>query len=257
MDETPKPPVFSATAAHAKVALLIDADNISGAHADDLFRKAASYGNVIVRRAYGVMKNFPWRKEILHRYAIQPVARPVYVSGKNITDITLVIDAMDLAHRKIVNAVCIASNDSDFSPLAMKLRENGIAVYGFGDARAPSSFKASCDDFNYLSPDSEESEPDSEKADSETLNKKPENYSIKDLAKNLKDACVHYGDEDGWAFMASVGQYLKRIDPGFSPENYKHAKFKKLMESMDGFEVDENKNAAGYPSHPKIRIKVE
>ncbi len=250
MDETPKPPVFSATAAHARVALLIDADNVGDAHADDLFKKAAFYGNVIVRRAYGVMKNFPWKKEILHRYAITPVARPVYVAGKNITDITLVIDAMDLAHRKIINAVCIASNDSDFSPLAMKLRENGIPVYGFGDKRAPSSFRASCDGFNYLLPDSEESE--SEKPDSEKPRKKLESSPTKDLAKNLKDACMHCSDDDGWAFMVAVADYLKRIDPGFSPQNYGHVKFKKLMESMDGFEIDGNTND---PSQPKIRIQ--
>ena len=256
MENLPKPPGLPADAADAKVALLIDADNVSDKHADALMKKAAFYGNVIVRRAYGVMKNFPWKKEVLHRYAITPIARPAYVPGKNITDITLVIDAMDLAHRKIINVVCIASNDSDFSPLAMKLRENEILVYGFGDKRAPDSFKASCNAFNYLSIDSEKSDTDAEKHIPEESDVPPKKTTTKeDLIKNLMDACTEYGDNDGWMFMAAAGLYLKRIDPEFSPQNYGFEKFKKLIESMDEFEIDENLNTTGHPPNPKIRIK--
>lgn len=263
MENLPKPPGLPADVAHVKVALLIDADNVGDKHADDLMKKAAFYGNVIVRRAYGVMSNFQWKQEALHRYAITPVACPVYVSKKNTTDIMLAIDAMDLTRHQNINTVCIASNDSDFSPLAMKLREYGIAVYGFGNEKAQKSFIASCDGFNYLSTNSEESDADSEKPVSEksdtesskTVSEKPntppKKTTNKKLIKNLTDACTEYGDNDGWAYMGAIVNYLKRINPEFSPKNYGHAKFKKLIESLEGFEVDEIDGK----TQPKMRIK--
>ena len=143
-----------------RVALLIDTDNISDAYADELFNGAATYGNIIVRKGYGVFQTtggIGWRKEIILRHAIEPVARHVYVSGKNITDFALVIDALDLAYREIVDVICIVSNDSDFSLLAMKLREIGVKVCGFGTSNAPESFVNTCEEFVRLEPKQDES----------------------------------------------------------------------------------------------------
>ena len=154
-----------------RVALLIDTDNVPDGHADELFKRVAVYGNIIVRKGYGVFQTtgIRWRKEIVLGYAIEPVARHTYASGKNVTDFALVIDALDLAYRKAVDVICIVSNDSDFSLLAMKLREIGIKVCGFGTSSASESFVNACEEFVWLEPKQDESP----KAQKKPAQKKP------------------------------------------------------------------------------------
>lgn len=234
---------------HARVALLIDADNILPSYADTLLKKAASYGNTIIRRAYGQgAPNFPWPKEVILAYAIEPIMRFVSVPGKNIADIALVIDAMDLSYRKTVDKICIASDDSDFSLLAMKLRENGIKVYGFGTTNAQQSFVASCDEFNRLP-------AGDDKQDSE-LQLEPTNTAkmeedIADIRKAIMDACDSITDDDeGWVNLAAVGQYLRRVNPAFSVKDYGYSNLTKLVESLAEMEVKHNENTS-----PSIRKK--
>ncbi|MGI9297754.1 MAG: NYN domain-containing protein [Gammaproteobacteria bacterium] len=214
--------------AQTRVALLIDADNISPVHAGDLLKYAATHGNVVVRKGYGALGGgFPWKKEVVFKYAIEPVARYAYTSGKNVSDIALVIDAMDLMMHKSVEVVCIASNDSDFSLLAMKLRENGIKVYGFGEAKTLAAFVASCDNFVYLS--SEENSGESAAAGEAEI----------DIKQILADACDNYGDDNGWANLSAIGGYLVRVNPAFSAKNYGgYKKLGDLVRNLGGFEVE-------------------
>ena len=134
-----------------KIVVLIDADNIHAGYADKIIKKVASYGTPVVRRAYGRPLTFKnWRREILLKYAIEPVLRHSYAArSKNVADITLVIDAMDLMHRgkEYYDAFCIVSDDSDFAGLAMRLREEGMTVYGLGTDNAVESFVSACDVF--------------------------------------------------------------------------------------------------------------
>lgn len=233
----------------ARVALLIDTDNISDKHVDEIFKYAAEKGNVIVRRGYGVMR-FNWNKEEMFRYAIEPVTRFVHVSGKNVTDIALVIDALDLAYRKIIDVVCIVSNDSDFSLLAMKLREQGVQVYGVGTEDAQESFIASCDDFERL-PSFSERANDSVSAPDNSDIKNDSGIPNLEEAKNiLKDACERCEDESGWALASQVGTYIKRVQPAFSAKNYGYSKFSALVKATEVFDYDDKKSTA-----PKIRIK--
>ncbi|WOV91050.1 MAG: NYN domain-containing protein [Candidatus Zeuxoniibacter abyssi] len=221
---------------HATVALLIDVDNISPKHADALFKKAASYGNIIVRRAYGQgVPNFPWPKEVILAYAIEPVMRFVSIPGKNISDIALVIGAMDLMNHKTVDKICIASDDSDFSLLAMKLRENDIKVYGFGTEKAQQSFVASCDEFNRLSVGDDKQ--DSELQPEPTKTTKMEE-DIANIRKAIMDACNSIiGDDEGWVNLATVGQYLRRVNPAFSVKDYGYSNLTKLVDSLAEVEV--------------------
>ena len=234
-----------------RVALLIDADNVNASYAGDLLTHAAKYGDVIVRKGYGGLgQGFPWKKESMLKFAIEPVARYAYVSGKNVADIALVIDAMDLTYRKIVDVICLASNDSDFSLLAMKLREKGIKVYGFGEAKALAAFVSSCDGFVYLSGNNDE-DKSSEKtaakksaakttnADAET---KPSAETPPKLSPQIKrhfsDAYDNCGGENGgWVDLGEVAKYMQRIDPAFSPKKYGFSKLKNLVESTEDFHL--------------------
>lgn len=238
-----------------RVALLIDADNVGDNHAEFMFKHATAYGNVIVREAYSVMSGGQWKKESLFKYAIEPVMRPAYTSGKNSTDIVLVIGAMDLAYRKIVDVICIASNDSDFSPLAMKLRKSGVKVCGFGSRVAASeAFINSCDEFHYL-PDEVRtkiakpagaSNEDATQSASENESQTPADFPV---AKHLADAVEMYGDANGWANLGAAGNYLLRINPAFSPKNHGASKLMDLVKKIGGFDMRDT------PKDPKIKKK--
>ena len=223
-----------------RVALLIDTDNVSDVHADELVKLAAVYGNIIVRKGYGVFQpngGIRWRKEIVLENAIEPVARYVYKSGKNITDFALVIEALDLAYRKIVDVICIASNDSDFSLVAMKLREIGVKVCGFGTHNAAVAFVNACEEFERLGPKQSESEKlIKEDSDSPSTSHVLEE---KNISKVLAEACEHCHVDNGWVHLAEVGGYRRRINPAFSAKNYGDYKtLTELVKNLDEYEIN-------------------
>ena len=139
-----------ANSTETRLAVLIDADNISPALADDIFRKVYAIGTPIARRAYGMVNCFAsdggWAKA---QREFGVVARPQVsnVPGKNVADIALVIDAMEFLYRNPCEGICIISSDSDFSALASKIREGGKAAYGMGGPKTPASFRAACTRF--------------------------------------------------------------------------------------------------------------
>ena len=143
------------TTSETRLALLIDADNISPSLAGEIFKRVYSLGTPIIRRAYGMVNCFfaptsGWAK-IQREYGV--VARPQVsnVSGKNVADIALVIDAMEFLYRSPCEGICIVSSDSDFSALAAKIREGGKVVYGMGGQKTPESFRMACTRFFELS----------------------------------------------------------------------------------------------------------
>ena len=251
-----------------RVALLIDTDNVLDVHADELFKRVAVYGNIVVRKGYGVLRSdgFKWRKDIMFRHAIEPVARYVYVRGKNITDFALMIDALDLAYREIVDVICIVSNDSDFSLLAMKLREIGVKVCGFGTHSAAQAVISACDQFVRLGPQQDElqksitensadsnqvSEKKTEPKEStqESSDDSAQTLEEKDIRKMLGEVYDNCHDYDGWVLLSEVGRYLTRINPAFSAKNYGDYKtLTELVKSLDEYEIN--------PEHP-IKIKKQ
>src|ERR1700738_819236 len=134
-----------------RFAVLIDADNTSPRIAAGLFEEIARFGEASVRRIYG---DFPNQRRkswtyILQKYAIDPYQQFAYTTGKNASDIALVIDAMDLLHSGRFDGFCLVSSDSDFTRLASRLREQGADVYGFGAQKTPESFRQACRRFIY------------------------------------------------------------------------------------------------------------
>ena len=134
-----------------RLAVLIDADNASAKIADGLFEEIAKIGEASVRRIYGDFssaRSKGWA-DILSKHAIIPQQQFAYTTGKNASDITLVIDAMDLLHSGRFDGFCLVSSDSDFTRLAARIREQGVDVFGFGEQKTPESFRQACRRFVY------------------------------------------------------------------------------------------------------------
>ena len=134
-----------------RLAILIDADNTSPRIAAGLFEEVAKFGEARVRRIYGDFSGQRLKSwaEILQKYAIDPYQQFAYTTGKNASDIALVIDAMDLLHSGRFDGFCLVSSDSDFTRLASRLREQGADVFGFGEQKTPESFRQACRKFIY------------------------------------------------------------------------------------------------------------
>ena len=131
------------------IALLIDADNASYNAIDPVLTVLAELGSVNVRRVYGnwskpALKG--WR-DMTVRHGIEPQQQFDLTKGKNATDMKMTIDAMDLLFRGRVEGFGIMSSDSDFMPLAMRIRQDGLPVYGFGHAKTPEGFRRACTRF--------------------------------------------------------------------------------------------------------------
>jgi uncharacterized LabA/DUF88 family protein len=234
--------------AEARLAVLIDADNTSARHADDLLEELAKYGVPTVKRAYGdwtTQQLVKWKAE-LNRHAIQPVQQFAYTTGKNSTDSALIIDAMDLLYTGRLDAFAIVSSDSDFTRLATRLRESGVTVYGLGRRKTPESFRAACDRFIYLevlgngAVDEDETGPDEEPAP-----------PLPDLRRLLITAVEKTSADDGWASMSGVGNWLGKSHASFDPRNYGFAKLSSLAKAQDFLEVKGGSGSAPM----RVRIK--
>lgn len=211
------------------LAVLIDADNAQASIIHELLAEVSRYGTANVKRAYGDWSTphlKKWKDE-LHKMAIQPVQQFSYTAGKNATDSALIIDAMDLLHSGNLNGFCLVSSDSDFTPLATRIREAGLVVYGFGERKTPQPFVAACDKFIYsdiLKPTEKKSAKGKSKTDS------PEK-----LVRAAVDAAAQ---DDGWAHLSAVGSMLLKNDPSFDPRNYGFQKLGELVRAQKYLEIN-------------------
>ena len=183
-----------------RFAVLIDADNTSPRIAAGLFEEVAKFGEASARRIYGDFSSQRLRSwaDILQKYAIDPYQQFAYTSGKNASDIALVIDAMDLLHSGRFDGFCLVSSDSDFTRLASRLREQGADVYGFGEQKTPESFRQACRRFIYtenLLPEAPASAPEE---DSSVKALHPPSAAVPVLNK----AIAQMETEDGWVGLA-------------------------------------------------------
>jgi len=225
------------------IALLIDADNAPAAKIDFIIAELASYGMVHIRRAYGNWKKrglAGWER-ILNEYAIQPVQRFDIVKGKNATDMSLVIDAMDILYTRNADVFCLVTSDCDFTPLARRLREEGKQVIGFGGQHTPDPFTKSCSRFLYLDEDERARESRKEKASNPAILKGDSR-----LMATLRNAVEAVGDEEGWAPLGLVGSHISN-QGSFDPRNYGFRKLSDLFKAIDLFEVEEISVNGGSP----------
>ncbi|EDY81912.1 hypothetical protein VDG1235_1532 [Verrucomicrobiia bacterium DG1235] len=236
-------------ASSESIALLIDADNAPAAKIDFIIAELASYGSVDIRRAYGNWKKAAlsgWEK-VLHDYAIQPIQHFDIVKGKNASDMGLLIEAMDILYTKNLGTFCLVSSDCDFTPLVLRLRADGKQVIGFGDAKTPAPFVASCTRFLYLDDDKKAKAVDKDKSGSSK--KLKGDTKLMNLLRSAVDACA---DEDGWAPLGPVGQHIQN-QGSFDSRNYGFSKLSGLFAAIDTFESKKTRN--GNVSTFSVRIR--
>jgi uncharacterized LabA/DUF88 family protein len=232
-----------ATNTNQKLAVLIDADNAQASVIQELLAEVSRYGTATIKRAYGdwTTTNLKGWKEVLHKMAIQPIQQFSYTSGKNSTDASLIIDAMDVLHDDTVDGFCLVSSDSDFTRLATRIREEGKVVYGFGERKTPEPFVAACDKFIYteilrVKPE----EPKVEAAPAEVPAKLvAEVAQLPELRPMILTAIDAVAREDGWAPLGPVGSQMGKNNPSFDPRNYGFAQLGKLMRKQEYLEIKE------------------
>ncbi|MDD4000456.1 MAG: NYN domain-containing protein [Bacilli bacterium] len=211
------------------IALLIDSENISTKYLPIIIDEANKYGKINYKRVYGDWSSRllnPW-KAMCMEYGLTPVQQYSYTSGKNASDFTLVIDAMDILYKGKVDSFCIVSSDSDFTKLVTRLKEDNMFVFGMGESKTPLALVNSCETFAYLdkmlSVDEEEEKKEAEKEETKPQSKKKEESSITPLEivlHELKSIIKETSEDDGWSYWANVAQLFQRKYPGFHPRNY-------------------------------------
>ncbi|WP_127022236.1 NYN domain-containing protein [Flagellimonas beolgyonensis] len=227
------------------LAVLIDGDNIPSRYVKEMLEEIAKYGNPSIKRIYGDWTKpslVKW-KDVLLKNAITPVQQYGYTTGKNATDSAMIIDAMDILYSGKVNGFSLVSSDSDFTRLAIRLREAGMTVFGIGERKTPDPFIVSCDKFIYL-----EILHKTDPAESTTI-KKEKNAGVDKITPKVIDLILStiadVEDEEGWAFLGEVGALIQKKQPNFDARNYGFRKLTPLVKSLNQIEIGTRKNPKG------------
>lgn len=223
-----------------RLAVLIDAENASARIADALFSEIATLGEASARRIYGDFSSAQlsgWTK-VLARFAIQPQQNFANTKGKNSGDIALVIDAMDLLHSGRFDGFCLVSSDADFTRLASRIREEGVAVYGFGEQKTPESFRQACSRFIYTENLSVaaalEGPAPADRAPRKSAARRPASEAARLVATVIADMDE---DGDGWVAVGGLGDRLRNAYPDFDQRSYGYPKLSDLIRATGRFEV--------------------
>lgn len=243
------------------LAVLIDADNIPYANIKGMLDEIAKLGLPTIKRIYGDWTKptvSGWKPALLE-HAITPIQQYSYTSGKNATDSAMIIDAMDILHSEKVDGFCLVSSDSDFTRLAIRLRESGMLVIGIGEKKTPNPFIVACDKFIYIEiiGSKKESKSSGSVPNTPVAVQQPEfdvidNRFIQLIRTTIEDLS---GDND-WAFLAEVGSLIMKKKPDFDPRNYGFQKLTPLIKSLDKyFEVDEREVEKSHIKHIYVRVR--
>ncbi len=232
--------------ASRRIAMLVDGDNAQPALLGHALAETAKHGDVITRRVYGNWTNSgksAWKK-VIHECAALPVQQFAYIPGKNATDIALIIDAMDLLHSGTVDGFCVVSSDSDYTRLAIRVREQGMFMMGVGRSDTPESFQNACEVFVHT----EQFAPEKAKAgkqESAAAQSAPQPGGdgkgddddawisiMRQAIKNAKKSA------DGRVHLGVIGNQAKQIDATFDSKKYGVGQLNKLIRTRpDEFEV--------------------
>lgn len=250
------------------IAVLIDGDNAQAKLIKEIIEEVSKYGKATIRRIYGdwTQSQMNSWKEVINKYSINPVQKFSYTTGKNSTDSSIIIDAMDILHSGSVEGFCIVSSDSDYTGLAKRVREEGLFVMGIGKRITPIAFVNSCEVFTYTE-NLVDHEPETakDKAGPKKLVKtaKKKTVSKPEAAKgalkpeidmNLIDKAFEISaNEDEEAYISNVGFALRRIDPSFDPRTYGFRTLTRLFESLSKYAVV--KKEINGLSHPILKLK--
>jgi uncharacterized LabA/DUF88 family protein len=252
-----------------RLAVLIDADNVPYSNIKGILEEMAKYGTPIVKRIYAdwTKPTVSGWKTVLLENAITPVQQYSYTSGKNATDSAMIIDAMDILYSNRMDGFCLVSSDSDFTKLATRLREAGMKVFGFGEKKTPTAFIAACDKFIYIEILStvvkrEEVKPPVRSSTRSNIAVKAvpaASITIskvdKELIKLITDSINDIADENGWAFLGELGNFLLKKQPNFDSRNYGFNKLVSLIKNIGRFQIDERESGKGNIKHVYVKAK--
>ena len=238
----------------AKFAVLIDAENAAPDVIEPLLKEVAKYGIALIRRVYG-----DWAKPQLSGWklkaidlAIRPMQQCSYATGKNSADIALIIDAMDLLHTHNLDGFCIVSSDSDYTSLAIRIREQGLQVFGFGEVKTKQAFISACDRFIFtesfrktdnvveLKPGTQSKKAASQTAQSQT-SAAQQASRFDDLRKLFTEAYKSAPAKDGWADLIAFNASLTKLDPSFNSRKQYGKQFKTLIKESNIFDCQKAK----------------
>ena len=265
-----------------RLAVLIDADNAPRSALGDVMAEVAVYGTPTIKRIYGdwTTPNLASWKPLLLENAITPVHQYGYTTGKNSTDSAMIIDAMDILYTGQVDGFVLVSSDSDFTRLAIRLREAGKKVYGMGEKKTPNPFIVACDKFVYIevirsaaqqeraeeAAREEPKEPPkparraarkkgAEAAPAPAPEAEPPSRVPKEIITLLADSVEMLADEDGYAPLGEVANLLVRKKRDFDPRNFGFSKLSKLVKALPRFEVDVRQGGQSNMKHFFVRDK--
>lgn len=226
------------------LAVLIDADNTSPKHAGSIFEEIATLGEASVRRAYGDFSSQQmagWNK-VQAEHGIVPLHSPAYTIGKNSSDISLVIDAMDMLHSGRFDGFVLVSSDSDFTRLASRIREQGLDVYGIGQQKTPDAFRRVCKRFIFLenlggaapkpTPPGQAPAPKPEAAPA-----KAPAAPLTEARDIILRAMEALGEDEDWVALGPLGQHITTANPDFDPRTYGRKKLSDLVQDLKVFET--------------------
>jgi len=244
-----------------KLAVLIDADNIPHSNIKGMLDEISKLGRPTIKRIYGDWTKptvSGWKPALLE-HAITPIQQYSYTSGKNATDSAMIIDAMDILHSQKVDGFCLVSSDSDFTRLATRLRESGMLVVGIGEKKTLNPFIVACDKFIYIEiiGGQTKTKPSESKPSVQTTPTTSEVDKIDDeLVKLLKATIDDLADDNGWAFLADIGNLIMKKKPDFDSRNYGFPKLTPLIKSLNKhFEIEEKDVENRYIKHIYVKNK--
>jgi hypothetical protein len=244
---------------HLRLAVLIDADNAQATVIEALLAEVARFGDATVRRIYGdftAPTSASWKK-VLQRNAIKPVQQFAYSTGKNSTDSTLIIDAMDLLYTGNFDGFALVTSDSDFTGLAMRLREEGLMVFGFGEKKTPEAFRNACHRFVFVevlrnsgrTAEPEPEQPEQTEQTSGATRAQPQEAEATSRPKLPKkfvlSALEQSVDDEGWAHLGTFGNYLNKLQPDFDPRLYGYKKLSDLVRDRTDLFTTEERRSSG------------
>ena len=241
------------------LAVLIDADNIPYSNIKGMLDEIAKLGVPTIKRIYGDWTKptvSGWKPSLLAN-AITPIQQYSYTTGKNATDSAMIIDAMDILHREKVNGFCLVSSDSDFTRLAIRLRESGMLVIGIGEKKTPKPFIVACDKFIYIEILAPKETPKTKKATSPPPTEATKFDAIDSkFIRLIKSSIEDIADDDGWAFLAAVGAMIIKKKPDFDSRNYGFPKLTPLIKALHkNFEIDERVVEKTHIRHIYVKVK--
>ncbi len=255
-------PIVPDTSMNKRLAVLIDADNVPRGTLAGIMQEVAIYGTPTIKRIYGDWTGphiAGWKNSLLEN-AVTPIQQYSYTTGKNSTDSAMIIDAMDILYTEKVDGFVLVSSDSDFTRLAIRLREAGMTVFGIGERKTPEPFRAACDKFIYIEnikqpDDTAQTEENHQVKDKKAKPAQSENRLPKSLIRLIAQSVADLSDGEDAVYMGELGNLIMKKKPDFDCRNYGFKSLSALIKSIDRFEVDFRQTTDPNVKHPYVRDK--